>query len=52
MNEDERDFSDLDPANLLPHERVFESENPDIRIASTYVPSEPLASGDNDLLFT
>ncbi len=51
MNEDERDFSDLDPSNLLPYECVFEPENPAICIPSTYIPSEPLASGDNDALF-
>jgi hypothetical protein len=51
MNEDDRDFTDLDPANLLPFECVFEPENPAIRIRSTYIPSEPLAPVDNGLFF-
>jgi hypothetical protein len=51
MNEDERDFSDIDPSNLLPYECVFEPENPAIRIASTYIPNDPMASGDNDQFF-
>jgi BASS family bile acid:Na+ symporter len=51
MNEDDRDLTDLDPANLVPLECVFEPENPAIRIPSTYIPSEPLAPVDNDVLF-
>jgi hypothetical protein len=50
MNDD-RDFTALDPANLLPFECILEPENPAIRIPSTFIPSEPLASGDNDALF-
>ena len=42
---------ELDPANLLPFERIFEPENPAIRIPTTHIPSEPLAPVDNDLYF-
>ena len=42
MNEDDRDFTQLDPANLLPFECILEPENPAIRIPSTFIPSEPL----------
>jgi hypothetical protein len=52
MDEDERDFTDLDPANLLPYECELEPENPAIRIPSIYIPSEPLAPGDNDVFFS
>jgi hypothetical protein len=51
MDEDERDFSQLDPSNLLPFECAFEPENAAIRIPSAYIPSEPLGPGDNDVLF-
>jgi hypothetical protein len=48
MNEDDRDFTDLDPANLLPFECIFEPENPAIRIPEYLIPSEPLASGTDE----
>ena len=51
MNEDDRDFTDLDPSNLLPFECILEPENPAIRISSTYIPSEPLAPVDNEGYF-
>jgi hypothetical protein len=50
MDEDERDFAALDPANLLPFEVIFEPENPAIRIPSTFIASEPLPV-DNQFLF-
>jgi hypothetical protein len=49
MNEDDRDFTALDPANLLPFGCILESENPAIRIPSTFIPNEPLAPVDNDV---
>jgi hypothetical protein len=51
MDEDDRDFTQLDPANLLPFECTLEPENPAIRIPSTYIPSEPLSPDANDVLF-
>jgi hypothetical protein len=51
MNEDDQDFTDRDPANLLPFECIFEPENSAIRIPSTFIPSEPLAPVDDEQFF-
>lgn len=50
-NEDDPDFTILDPRNLLPFECILEPERPEIRIPKQYVPNNPAVGWDNQFLF-